>query len=257
MRRGPVSGDGRSTSLIVTLVPGDDAADQRSVERVEAEVDPGPLKVAYGGQVPALLEARHDISHDLWKLELVAIAIVIVALIAVLGPWLAAAPVLCAAIAIAGALAGLRVVGAIADLSLIGIAPAAVIGLAIGIETPCLMMARFSDEAASVPHAEAVRRSVTATAGIALPTVAAVVLAAAGLVAAGLDQAPSMLLASLLAAFLAIASALVSVPALLSSPGRTRGGVSAPTPASRDWARSRGAARASWRIRDCARRSPG
>ncbi len=217
VRRGPISG--RSTSLIVTLARGDDAADQRSVERIEAEIDPGPLKVAYGGQVPALLEARHDLSHDLWKLELVAMAVVIVALIAVLGPLLAAAPVVCAAIAIAGALAGLRAVGALADLSLLGIAPAAVVGLAMGVEVPCLMMARFSDEAASVPHAEAVRRSVAAMAEAAPAMVAAVVLAAAGLLATGLDQAPSILVASLLAACLATASALVSVPALLALAG--------------------------------------
>ncbi len=219
VRRGPVSGDGRSTSLIVALARGDDAADQRSVERIESEIDPGPLKVAYGGQVPTLLEARHDLSHDLWRLELVAIPIVIVALIAVLGPWLAAAPVLCSAIAIAGALAGLRALGEIADLSLLGIAPAAVVGLAIGIETPCLMMARFTDEAASVPHAEAVRRSVAGSASATLPTVAAVVFATAGLLATGLDQAPSMLLASFLAACLAIASALIAVPALLALAG--------------------------------------
>ncbi|MGH3075056.1 MAG: hypothetical protein ACRDQC_09025, partial [Gaiellales bacterium] len=124
-----------------------------------------------------------------------------------------------AAIAIAGALAGLRLIDALGDLSLLGIAPAAVVGLALGIEVPCLMLARFGDEAASVSHAEAVRRALAATGAGAPTLVGAAVLATAGLLITGLDQALSIVLACLLAAGLAVGAALLSVPALLALAG--------------------------------------
>jgi putative drug exporter of the RND superfamily len=223
VRRGPVSRDGRSTSLIVSLVPGDDTEDQRAVERIEAEIDPGPLRVAYGGQIPAFLEARHDLSRDLWKLEAVVAAALVLVLVAALGPWLAIAPVLCTAVAIAGALAGLRLADAFSELSLVGIAPAAVVGLALGVEVPCLMLARFGDEAASVSHAEAVRRSVAAAGEGAVPLILAATLATAGVLATGLAQAPSMILATGLAAGLAVGTALICVPALLALAGPRSG----------------------------------
>ena len=64
-----------------------------------------------------------------------------------MGPRLAAVPALCAATAVAGALAGLRMVGEFAHLSLLGIAPATVLGLVMGIEVPIMLLARFRDEA--------------------------------------------------------------------------------------------------------------
>ena len=209
-----MSSDGRSTSLEVTLARGDGADHQRTVERVKREIDPGPLQVAYGGQVAALIEARHDLSGDLWKLELVAGLAALVLLVAVLGR-LAVAPVLCAATAIAGALAGLRIAGGVADASLLGIAPAAVLGLALGIEAPSLLIARFRDEAISAAPDEAIRRALGAMGEAVLPLAVGAVAAAAGLLATGFDPAPSMVFACALAVILALGSALVSVPALL------------------------------------------
>ena len=70
MRQGPVSTDGRSTSLVVSLGDLDASARQDAVERIETGVDPGPLDVSYGGEVATLLDARHDFATDFWKLEL-------------------------------------------------------------------------------------------------------------------------------------------------------------------------------------------
>jgi RND superfamily putative drug exporter len=223
LRRGPVSPDGRSTSLIVSLVPGDDADRQRAAERIEAGIDPGPLRVTYGGEIPAVLDARHDLSRDLWKLELGALALVAVALAAAQGPWLAIGPVLCAATAIAGTLAGLRIADAVADVSLVGFAPAAVLGLALGVEAACLLLARFGDEAVSVGRDEAIRRAVVAAGEVALPVGLAATAATAGLFATTLGEAASMVLACVVAAILALASALLCVPALLALGARRPG----------------------------------
>ncbi len=215
VRSGPITADRRSTSLVASLVSEDEADRQRTVERIEGEIDPGQLHVSYGGQVAVLLEARHDLWDDLWKLGLVA-ALLALALGAVaLGPRLAIAPPLCAATAIAGSLAGLRLVGGFADVSLLGIAPAAVLGLALGVEAPCLLVARFRDEAASAPGDEALRSALTAAGEAALPVALGAIVATAGLLATSFDQAPSMVLACALATGIALGSALICVPALL------------------------------------------
>jgi hypothetical protein len=215
VRSGPVSGDRRSTSLVVTMASGDDVGRQRAVERIEQAIDPGPLRVSLGGRVATLLEARDRLWDDLWKVGLVAAVMALGLGALALGPPLAIAPLLCAATAIAGALAGLRLVGGLADVSLLGIAPAAVLGLALGVEAPCLLVARFRDEAASVPGDQAMRAALMAAGGATVPIALGALGAAAGILLTAFDQAPSMLLACALAVALALGSALTCVPALL------------------------------------------
>ena len=159
---------------------------------------------------PGMTSGAISGSSGCWP-TLLALALGAVAL----GPWLAVAPPLCAATAIAGSLAGLRLAGGLADVSLLGIAPAAVLGLALGIEAPCLLVARFRDEAASVAGDEAIRRVLGAASETALPLALAAIAATAGLLATSFDQAPSMVLACSVAAVLALGSALICVPALL------------------------------------------
>jgi RND superfamily putative drug exporter len=233
VRRGGISAGGHATSLAVSLTAGDDAARRRAVGRIEGEIDPGPLRVQYGGEVATLVQARENLSGDLWKLELLAAPVALAVLVFALGPSLAIAPVLCAATAVAGALAGLRIAGAAADVSLLGIAPAAVLGLALGVEAPCLIVASFRDDASGSPE-EAVSRAVAAMGRLALPLGMGAIAASAGLLAIGLDQAPSMVLAGALAIGLALGSGLICVPALLAfairNRWRTDGGVGSREP---------------------------
>jgi uncharacterized membrane protein YdfJ with MMPL/SSD domain len=215
VRQGPISDDGRSTSLLVSLGGLDAASKQDAVERIEAGIDPGPLKVSYGGQVATLLDARHELAVDFWKLELAAMPFAALVLALALGARLAAAPIICAATAIAGSLAGLVLLGLVADISLLGSAPAPVVGLVLGIEAPCALFARFRAEATRAPRPEALRRAVHTTTDLAIPTVIAAALVTVGLVATSLDQAPSMIVGCALAAALALASALVCAPAIV------------------------------------------
>lgn len=215
VRHGPVSDDGRSTSLLVSLGGLDAGSKQDAVDRIEAGIDPGPLTVTYGGQVVTLLDARHELAVDFWKLELIAMPFAAFILAVGLGARLAAAPVICAATAIAGSLAGLVILGLVADISLLGSAPAAVVGLVLGIEAPCALFVRFRAEAMRAPPTEALRRAVRTTTDLAIPTVIAAALVTVGLVATSLDQAPSMIIGCALAAALALASALVCAPAIV------------------------------------------
>jgi MMPL family protein len=221
VRRGPVSGDGRSTSLLVSLA-GSASDRQDAVERIETGIDPGPLKVSYGGEVATLLDARHELAKDFWKLELAAMPFVVLILVLALGARLAAAPIICAGTAIAGALAGLVLLGLVADVSLLGIAPGAVVGLVLGVEAPCALFARFRAEAARAPRQEALARAIGTTTDLAMPAAAAASLVTVALVATSLDQAPSMIVGCALAAALAFASALVSAPVIIWLAGEDR-----------------------------------
>jgi uncharacterized membrane protein YdfJ with MMPL/SSD domain len=216
VRQGPVSPDGRSTSLLVALSGLDASERQDAVKRIEASIDAGPLDVAYGGQVATVLEARHDLAHDFWKLELLAMPFVALVLAIALGPRLAAAPLLSAATAITGTLAGLVLLGLITDVSILGIAPAAVLGLVIGVEAPCALFARYRAEATRVPVHEAIQRAVGAAGDLAIPVGVAASLVTVGLLATDVNQAGSMIVACALAAALALISALVSTAAIVS-----------------------------------------
>ncbi len=215
VKQGPVSADGRSTSLLVSLNGLNATGRQDVVERIEDGIDPGPLQVSYGGEVGALLDARHELATDFWKLELLAMPFVALVLAVALGPRLAAGAVVCAATAIAGALAGLVAVGLVADISLLGIAPGAVVGLVLGVEAPCALYARFRAEATRAERADALSRSVGAIADIAVPVGVAASLVTVGLVATNLDQGPSLILGCAFAAALALLSALVCAPAIV------------------------------------------
>jgi MMPL family len=213
--QGPVSGNRRSTSILVSFGGLDAADSQDAVERIESGVDAGPLKVAYGGQVATQLAARHELATDLWKLELVVMPFAALVLAVALGARLAAGPVICAATAIAGALAGLVLLGLVADVSLLGIAPAAVVGLVLGIEAPCALAARFRAEATRASRQEALFRTVRSGADMAIPAGIAAGFVTVGLVATNLDQAPSMIVGCALAVALALGSAFVCMPAIL------------------------------------------
>jgi hypothetical protein len=222
VRKGPVSDDGRSTSLLVSLGGLDASSKQDAVERIEGGIDPGPLKVSYGGEVGTLLDARHELATDFWMLELAAMPFVALVLALVLGARLAAAPIICAGTAIGGALTALVLVGLVADVSLLGSAPAAVVGLVLGIEAPCALFARFRAEATRAPPPEALRRAVRTTVDLAIPSAIAAALVTVGIVATSLDQAPSMIIGCAVAAVLAIGSALVCGPAIVSLAGDDR-----------------------------------
>jgi hypothetical protein len=123
------------------------AAEERSLAQgLQAEIDPGPLRVVVEGRVSELLAAEDTALDGLWRLELLIVPLVVLLLVAVLGFRIAAGPILCAAIGVAGGLAGLSLAGSVADLSLLGVAATAAVGLALGIEFPALLAARWEDE---------------------------------------------------------------------------------------------------------------
>jgi uncharacterized membrane protein YdfJ with MMPL/SSD domain len=214
VRRG-VSTDRRRGAIEVDLAPASAAEREEAVERIEGAIDPGPLRIRLAGEVPTLTDARSALGDDLWRLELVALPLIFLALTAAVGLRLVAGPLIAGLTAVAGALAGLRIVDWVGDVSLWGIVPGSVVGLALGVELSLLIASRYRDEAASVSREEALGRAVGDGGKVALLMALGASLPGLALLATPLDQAPSLALGCALAAFVAAGSALLTMPALL------------------------------------------
>jgi hypothetical protein len=131
------------------------------------------------------------------------------------GPRLGAGVGISIATAVGGALAGMRLTGGLAGVSLLGIAPGAVIGLALPIELAATLRELHREETSIAAGGEAMRRALSDWLRHAVP---AVVLAAAmpvALFATPLPQSGSIVLGCALAAVLSLAATAATAPALI------------------------------------------
>jgi RND superfamily putative drug exporter len=226
VRRGPVAHDGRTTALRVYFTDDDAAAQQRAVAELREELDPGPLEIQVGGEAAVLRDARNGLGNEIGLLALLALPLFVLVLVIAFGVRLAAGPVLAAAIGGLGSAGLMGLAGA--HLSALGIAPAAVIALVVGIEACYALSGRYRDEAAAHGAGETALRATIAAAG---RSVAIASFAAAGVAGSAavipVPDARSAALGGALAALLSGGAALAAMPSLLalSTPsGVTAGG---------------------------------
>lgn len=127
VRRGPISADGRSTTLTVALVD-DPTRSADAVAALESELDAGQLRLSFSGGASRLREARSQALDDL-ALLLLAAPVVALILVVALGSRGALATLFAAAAAVLGAGAiciGLSLAFDVSVLSLVGAACAGV-----------------------------------------------------------------------------------------------------------------------------------
>jgi uncharacterized membrane protein YdfJ with MMPL/SSD domain len=215
VRRGPVSRDERTTVLELYF-DDDPRSPNEAVGDLHTELDPGPLDVVVGGEAAVLRDARDGLWGELGPLELLALPVALLVLWMALGVRLAAGPVLAAA---TGALAALGLIGLLNDvapLSVLGAAPAAVVAIALGIESCVALAARYRDETATLGvGGDALRRTLDTTGrAVVIATLAAAAVFASLAVVPVLD-ARSVALGGALAALVTGAVALVAMPSLL------------------------------------------
>jgi uncharacterized membrane protein YdfJ with MMPL/SSD domain len=216
-----------SKAVLEISLAGDGGDKRVAAERVVEEVDPGPLRMSSAGEVFVTLDAGSNLQDDLWRLELLALPLALLALIAVFGARLAPAPVLTAATGAAGALAGLGVGGLFFDAAALAAVPGVALGLALAVELSALLMSRLEDESQLESGVDALRNALRDGA-VPIGYAAAVGAAAsAGLLVTGLDAAGSILLACTAGAAFALLSALLAVPPLFAIELRARAGADA------------------------------
>jgi hypothetical protein len=217
--------DEDTTVLLLDLGTATAAEERRLADGLAREVDPGPLEVSVQGRVATLLEAEDSALRDLWRLELLVVPLALLMLAAVLGVRSAAGPILCAGIAVCGALAGLGAAGSLLDLSLLGTIAAAGVGLVLGLELPALLSARWQDEV-RLDRPETALRNVLADGGglVGFAGISAVLAGAGTAVAAWaagvFEPGLSAAIGIALAAGLAVAACLLVMPALFALDGR-------------------------------------
>lgn len=215
VRRGPMSGDGRTTALEVYFRDDDPRAEQAATAELRRELDPGPLEILIGGEAGIADDARSGLWGELGPLELLALPITVIVLLIAFGLRLAAGPALAAAIGTLGSLGLIGLVNEATPLSLSGVAPAAVIAVALGIESCHLLAARYGGGLATLSGEDALRRAVdVAGRAIVIATLAAAAVAASLAVIPVLD-ARSAALGGALAALLSGAVSLAAMPSLL------------------------------------------
>jgi uncharacterized membrane protein YdfJ with MMPL/SSD domain len=227
--RGPVSRDKETTSLLVTLSSDDPGTTRAAGERIRDELDPGPLKVSIGGEAGTALGARDVLADDLWRLELLVLPLVALVLVATFGLWYVLAPLIGAIGGIAGGIAALVLMEAVAGANLLGVAPAAVVGLVLGIELPAIVVARFRDEAELGTPRQALSGALHETVPGLGTAAGCAALVPFALLVTPLAGAASIAVACAGAAWFGLACVLLTTPALIRL-GSARSGADADVP---------------------------
>jgi putative drug exporter of the RND superfamily len=145
-----VSRDGRS-GLIVAGIAGDEGKTQEYAKDVSERLvhDRDGVTVHAGGDATVNLEITKQSQRDLLLMESLAIPISFVVLVWVFGGLLAAAvPVAVGLTAILGAMAVLRAVTYVTDVSIFAMNLSAAMGLALAIDYTLLIISRYRDELA-------------------------------------------------------------------------------------------------------------
>ncbi len=188
---------GGATTIVVETDASTALERRQIAERVTAAVDPGPFALESDGEQIEQARSREVVEDQLPQLAVLVLPLVLVVLLLAFGIRHIAAPVLAAATGALGAIALLRVMPASFDLPAIGLAVAAGVGLAVGVEA--CHLARSKAEQAGRPVA-------WACSGAALAALILILIPVPAALSAALGGA--------FAALLAGVSALVATPAL-------------------------------------------
>ncbi|MFE2498075.1 MMPL family transporter [Streptomyces scopuliridis] len=219
--------DGHTAVALVRLRGG--AGEVRAaVDRLLPEVtgDQGPLKVGVTGQAAALRDLESQSERDLRTAELIAAPAVLLLLLWAFGSlWAALLPLAVGAVAVTGALAVLRALTELTDVSVFALNLTTAVGLAMAVDYSLFLVARYREErAGGAPHDDALHRMMI-TGGRTVVVSAAVVGAAlTGLLLFPLYFLRSLAWAGLAVVALAAAASLLLVPAALACLGERRAG---------------------------------
>jgi putative drug exporter of the RND superfamily len=162
-----VSRDGRS-GLIVAGIAGDESKTQEYAKDLSERLvhDRDGVTVRAGGDATVNLEITKQSQRDLLLMESLAVPISFVVLVWVFGGLLAAAvPVAVGLTAILGAMAVLRAVTYVTDVSIFALNLSAAMGLALAIDYTLLIISRYRDELADGADRDAALVQTMVTAG--------------------------------------------------------------------------------------------
>lgn len=219
--------DGHTAAALVRL-HGSPGEVRGAVDRLLPEVTgrQGPLRVGATGQAAALRDLEDQSERDLRTAELIAAPAVLILLLWAFGSlWAALLPLAVGAVAVAGAMAVLRALTTLTEVSVFALNLTTAVGLAMAVDYSLFLVARYREErAAGVPHDAAIQRMMTTGGRIVVVSAAVIGSALTGLLLFPLYFLRSLAWAGLAVVALAAAVALLVVPAALSCLGERRAG---------------------------------
>jgi putative drug exporter of the RND superfamily len=216
--------DGRASLMMISTAKAGDMMrthqEVADVRRVLSGSVPG-ASVKVGGELAVMRDSAVTSQSDLFRGELFALPVLLLALLLVFrGLRAALLPILGSLVTVAGALLLLRAATGITDVSGYAVDVVALFGLALSVDYSLLMVNRFREErAAGHGASDAVVRSV-GTAGRTITYSAVTVMASlAGLFAFGDPTFSSLALGGITTTLIALLAGLLVIPALLAAWG--------------------------------------
>jgi RND superfamily putative drug exporter len=216
--------------------------------------DSGPLRVHIGGQNAVGIDIGDQVGRDLAVAETIAVPIIMVLLVIVFGSMVAALlPLVVGVLAVLGTFALLSVLGSVTDVSVFSINLTTALGLGLAIDYALLMVSRFREELDSGQDTvEAVTRTVETAGRTIVFSALTVAVALGALMLFPLFFLRSFAYAGIGVVIIAMASAILVLPAVLAVLGKRVNSLRVP------WLRKTpGSASAFWaRIASVALRRP-
>jgi RND superfamily putative drug exporter len=202
-----------------------------SVRRQVDERIAAPVRASLAG-FPVFIDSLQKSGDDATKVgEMIAVPVLLIVLLLVFRSVLAALmPVIVGGAVVTGTRGILSLLHGLIQIDLFALAVTGMMGLALGVDYSLLVISRYREELEGRDVAEAVRRTVAATARSILPAGAGLILAMfmASLVLPG-AIVRSIAIAVVTATLLSMISAIFVVPALLTALGRNLERWSLPT----------------------------
>jgi RND superfamily putative drug exporter len=216
--------------------------------------DSGPLRVHIGGQNAVGIDIGDQVGRDLAVAETIAVPIIMVLLVIAFGSMVAALlPLVVGVLAVLGTFALLSVLGSVTDVSVFSINLTTALGLGLAIDYALLMVSRFREELDSGQDTvEAVTRTVETAGRTIVFSALTVAVALGALMLFPLFFLRSFAYAGIGVVIIAMASAILVLPAVLAVLGKRVNSLRVP------WLRKTpGSASAFWaRIASVAMRRP-
>jgi trehalose monomycolate/heme transporter len=215
-----VSNDGR-TAVVSIRIAGHGRTVQTSYDALAPHLQVPGLTAQLGGTIPAARQAQEAAERDLARAELITLPLVALLLVVFFrGLVVASLPLLIGAFSVATALACLRLLTHVTEISVFALNIVTFIGLGVAIDYSLFMATRFRDElAAGVPVERAIEHTMQ-TAGRTIGySGGAVAVSLLAMTVFPLMLLRSVALAGSLVVIMSLIGALVFLPALLAALG--------------------------------------
>ncbi|MTE12554.1 MMPL family transporter [Nocardia aurantiaca] len=212
-----------NSAVIVAYARGDDTEAPKLAGKIADKYNgsDNSVRIRAGGEAVALAQMSNQVTLDLVTIESIAVPVAGIALVLVFGSLVASAlPLLVGVVTIGAALAVLRGLSAISDVSIFALNMTTALGFAVALDSSLFMVSRFREElAAGADTSEAVVRTVRTAGRTVLYSGSTVALSLAALLVFPLYFLRSFAYAGLAVLAAAVFTTLLVLPAALALMG--------------------------------------